>query len=66
MWSSIVFTCWTRTLDLVQRHFITHQVPFERIDGSCPLRKRQKILDNFTTSEGAMVLLMTTGTGAFG
>jgi len=41
-------------------------IRFERIDGECPLPRRQKILDDFSSSPDIPVLIMTTGTGAFG
>jgi hypothetical protein len=63
---SIVFTCWTHTLDLVERYLGREGIEYYRIDGKCPLRKRQLILDDFSRPGGKQVLLMTTGTGAFG
>ena len=63
---SIIFSCWTRTLDLIERHLDVEMILFKRIDGDCPLLHRQRILDNFATNSEARVLLMTTGTGAFG
>ncbi|KAK6084656.1 DNA repair and recombination protein rad5c [Seiridium cupressi] len=63
---SIIFSCWTRTLNLVAKHLGRAGIPFSRIDGECPLSKRQKILDDFTKRSGDPVLIMTTGTGAFG
>jgi SWI/SNF-related matrix-associated actin-dependent regulator of chromatin subfamily A3 len=41
-------------------------MPFQRIDGECPLGRRQKILDDFSKPSGVPILIMTTGTGAFG
>lgn len=67
--ASIIFTCWTKTLDLVQ-HYLRdaglspHE--FQRIDGECPTVKREKILDDFTHRSSLRVLIMTTGTGAVG
>ncbi|ORY68436.1 SNF2 family N-terminal domain-containing protein [Pseudomassariella vexata] len=63
---SIIFSCWTRTLNLVARHLKQDGIRFSRIDGECPLAKRQKILDDFAKRTGDPVLIMTTGTGAFG
>ncbi|KAK1990726.1 SNF2 family domain-containing protein [Colletotrichum falcatum] len=63
---SIVFSCWTRTLHLVGMHLERAGVRFEMIDGDCPLSKRQSILDKFANDDGLRVLIMTTGTGAFG
>ncbi|GKT49800.1 DNA repair protein RAD5B [Colletotrichum spaethianum] len=63
---SIVFSCWTRTLHLVGMHLERAGVRFAMIDGNCPLSERQRILEKFATEDGMRVLIMTTGTGAFG
>jgi SNF2 family DNA or RNA helicase len=64
--SSIIFSGWTRTLDLVERHLDQHSIPFRRIDGECTLPRRRKILNEFSNNSRLPVLIMTTGTGAFG
>jgi SWI/SNF-related matrix-associated actin-dependent regulator of chromatin subfamily A3 len=48
------------------KYLKNNAIRFERIDGECPLRRRQKILDDFSKSPDIPVLIMTTGTGAFG
>jgi SNF2 family DNA or RNA helicase len=63
---SVIFSCWTKTLDLIARHLRQHSIPFERIDGECPLHRRQQVLDDFATNPNMPVLIMTTGTGAYG
>lgn len=63
---SIVFSCWTRTLDLIARHFTEAGILFERIDGRTKPVQRQEILDSFNNSLQIPVLIMTTGTGALG
>jgi hypothetical protein len=68
---SIIFTCWTRTLDLIQSYLKfngldTRQGHFQRIDGECPTTKRERILDDFAHNPQLRVLIMTTGTGAVG
>lgn len=63
---SIVFSCWTRTLSLIVWHLERDGIPFERIDGEVALKQRQIILDEFAADERKPVLVMTTGTGAFG
>ncbi|GKT95985.1 heterokaryon incompatibility protein [Colletotrichum tofieldiae] len=63
---SIVFSCWTRTLHLVGMHLERAGVKFAMIDGNCPLSERQRILEKFAKEDGLRVLIMTTGTGAFG
>ncbi|KAB8227019.1 SNF2 family N-terminal domain-containing protein [Aspergillus alliaceus] len=63
---SIIFSCWTRTLDLIARHLKASNIDIERIDGKTSTSQRQKILDKFDGTKTAPVLIMTTGTGAFG
>ncbi|PVH69330.1 hypothetical protein DL98DRAFT_554481 [Cadophora sp. DSE1049] len=63
---SIVFSCWTNTLNLIQRHLQTEGIPFQRIDGNSSIARRQKILDEFSNTPTTPVLIMTTGTCAFG
>jgi len=63
---SVIFSCWTNTLNLLTRYLNQNAIRFERIDGESPLRHRQKILDDFSKSPDIRVLIMTTGTGAFG
>ncbi|KAI1757160.1 hypothetical protein F4782DRAFT_481472 [Xylaria castorea] len=63
---SIVFSCWTYTMDLAGRHLKDAGVDYLRIDGDTLMSRRQQVLDEFDKDSGARVLLMTTGTGAFG
>ncbi|KAI0592763.1 SNF2 family N-terminal domain-containing protein [Biscogniauxia sp. FL1348] len=63
---SIIFSCWTRTLHLLAKHLEEASIPYLRIDGGCPLAQRQTKLDQFAKEEEIPVLIMTTGTGAFG
>ncbi|KAK2786144.1 hypothetical protein FQN53_006906 [Emmonsiellopsis sp. PD_33] len=63
---SIIFSCWTRTLDLIAKYLNQSMIPFARIDGECTLPRRQEILNDFSQSNGKPVLIMTTGTGAVG
>ncbi|KAH7087774.1 P-loop containing nucleoside triphosphate hydrolase protein, partial [Paraphoma chrysanthemicola] len=65
----IIFTCWTRTLDLIQWYLTKSGLDsqqFQRIDGGCPTKKRERILDDFAKDDRLRVLIMTTGTGAVG
>jgi SWI/SNF-related matrix-associated actin-dependent regulator of chromatin subfamily A3 len=63
---SIIFSCWTHTLDLISMYLRGASITFQRIDGDCPTSKRQKILDDFAHKPELRVLIMTTGTGAVG
>lgn len=64
--TSIVFSSWKTTLDLVA-HILAHRgLKFYMIHGSLPLNKRRRILDGFRSAGNAHILLMTLGTGAVG
>jgi SWI/SNF-related matrix-associated actin-dependent regulator of chromatin subfamily A3 len=53
-------------LDLIERFLGLHQLQFERIDGSCSVAERNRILDDFRKNSNTQILMMTTGTGAVG
>ncbi|EWY90122.1 hypothetical protein FOYG_07737 [Fusarium oxysporum NRRL 32931] len=63
---SIIFSCWTRTLYLVSRHLEQAKIPYLQLDGNIPLPQRQATLLKFENEDETPVLIMTTGTGAFG
>ncbi|KAF4990996.1 hypothetical protein FGRMN_8117 [Fusarium graminum] len=63
---SIIFSCWTRTLHLISRHLDQAKIPYLQLDGDSPLAQRKKTLLEFETGDEWPVLIMTTGTGAFG
>ncbi|ORY16159.1 SNF2 family N-terminal domain-domain-containing protein [Clohesyomyces aquaticus] len=63
---SIIFSHWTRTLDLIQMYLGNGSINSARIDGECPTAKREKILEDFAKNPLLRVLIMTTGTGAVG
>ncbi|KAF2261163.1 hypothetical protein CC78DRAFT_471061 [Lojkania enalia] len=63
---SIIFSCWTRTLDLIQMYLTRSSIDFQRIDGECSTARRERILDDFEKNPELRVLIMTTGTGAVG
>jgi SNF2 family DNA or RNA helicase len=64
--SSIVFSSWKKTLDLVFRLFEAKRIPHVSIDGSLSLPERAKVLSDFHNKSKVTVLLMTLGTGALG
>ncbi|KAF4343738.1 helicase-like transcription factor [Fusarium beomiforme] len=63
---SIIFSCWTRTLYLISRHLEKAKIPYLQLDGNSPLPQRQATLFKFENEDEMPVLIMTTGTGAFG
>lgn len=64
--SSIVFSLWKRSLDLVGRMLQHNNIVYLRIDGSVTNADRQQALRGFDSVSGRIVLLMTIGTGAVG
>ena len=63
---SIIFSCWTRSLDLVSVHLRRKGILHQRIDGVQVLSQRQYNMDNFVSDNSIPILLMSTGVGAFG
>ncbi|TVY27092.1 DNA repair protein RAD5A [Lachnellula hyalina] len=63
---SIVFSCWTRSLDLVGRYLTLENIQFDRIDGTYSSAQRHNVLQHYHSDPNVRVLLMTTGTGAVG
>lgn len=63
---SIVFSCWTKTLDILSQLLNEQQIQFVRIDGTVSCVERLKRLAVFQESLEVSVLLMTFGTGAVG
>lgn len=64
--SSIVFSFWKTSLDLVAAMLQHHNIAYLRIDGSVSSAERQRALRGFDNASERMVLLMTIGTGAVG
>jgi SNF2 family DNA or RNA helicase len=63
---SIIFSSWTKSLDLVAFHLASQNTDFARIDGTYTLSQRQKVLEDFDQNSSVRILLMTLGTGAVG
>lgn len=65
---SLVFSYWTATLDMLERHLQQIGVSYLRIDGRVPYKDRLNVLERFKTSPLAdiPVLLMSIQTGAVG
>ncbi|KAL7786938.1 SNF2 family N-terminal domain-containing protein [Trichoderma afarasin] len=63
---SIIFSCWTRTLQLLRKYLDRANIQYLDIDGNCSLKERKDKLEQFKTDKMKPVLIMTTGTGGFG
>lgn len=66
MSNSLVFSCWTTTLDEVQRALIHQGMQFVRIDGSCSLEQRSVAIERFQTERDLKVMLLSIGSGSVG
>jgi SWI/SNF-related matrix-associated actin-dependent regulator of chromatin subfamily A3 len=64
--SSIVFSSWKKSLDIVGAMFDDKHIPYLRVDGTLPHSQRKRVLTQFQIADQGMVLLMTLGTGAVG
>lgn len=61
----LVFSQWTRTLDLLEELLRDLGLAFLRLDGSTPVRERQQLIDTF--SEGQIpVFILSTKAGGLG
>ncbi|KAJ8062490.1 hypothetical protein OCU04_009020 [Sclerotinia nivalis] len=63
---SLIFSCWTTSLDLVGYHLSLHRLSFQRLDGNSSHSQRREILKEFVADSTKRILIMTTGTGAEG
>lgn len=64
--SSIIFSFWKKTLDVVGKALDARCVKYLRIDGDTPSRKRNDILTEFQSRSASRVIMMTFSTGAVG
>ncbi|KAH7329591.1 SNF2 family N-terminal domain-containing protein [Stachybotrys elegans] len=62
----IVFSFWTRSLDLIGNVFNAEGIVFGRIDGQIHPSQRKQVLSRFCGDASIRVLLMTIGTGSVG
>ncbi|KAF8247265.1 hypothetical protein K440DRAFT_308066 [Wilcoxina mikolae CBS 423.85] len=63
---SIVFSYWTRTLNLLGNELSSLGMAYVRLDGSLNAASRKGVIDKFRGDPGVRILLMTTGAGAVG
>ena len=66
MTGSVVFTGWTKMLDLVAEGLSTKGIMFRRLDGSKSLTQRRQALRDFRHLSDCQVLLASLGAAANG
>ena len=64
--SSVVFSSWTKTFDLIQPVLISRSIRCVRLDGSLSTAGREKVLRAFRDNPGIAVLLATITCGGIG
>ncbi|PWY71402.1 helicase [Aspergillus eucalypticola CBS 122712] len=62
----IVFSAWTKSLDIMAELLRQYDITFARVDGSMSFSQRQQASQSFKTNSDVNILLMTIGTGAVG
>lgn len=62
----LVFSQWTRLLDLLEVLLYDMKMPFLRLDGSTPVRERQEMIDTYTNDDTIPVFLLSTKAGGLG
>ena len=63
---SLVFSCWTTTLDALELALTSENMHFVRIDGSQSLGEREMKMDRFQSDPALRIMLLSTGCGSTG
>ncbi|MGB0909843.1 MAG: DEAD/DEAH box helicase, partial [Nitrospirales bacterium] len=64
--SALVFSQFTSFLDIVEQEFGSHSIPYARLDGSTPTKKRKLLVEEFQNSEKPTVFLLSLKAGGQG
>jgi SWI/SNF-related matrix-associated actin-dependent regulator 1 of chromatin subfamily A len=62
----LVFSQWTRLLDLLEVLLNDMGMEFLRLDGSTPIKERQELIDEFNSNQEISVFLLSTKAGGLG
>jgi len=62
----LLFSQFTRALDLLEKHLKDSNLPYVRIDGKTPSKKRKGIIASFQQEDGPPVFLISLKTGGVG
>jgi SWI/SNF-related matrix-associated actin-dependent regulator 1 of chromatin subfamily A len=62
----LVFSQWTRLLDLLEVLLNDMGMVFLRLDGSTPIKERQELIDEFNSNQEIAVFLLSTKAGGLG
>ncbi len=64
--SALVFSQFTSFLDILENSLKKHSMDFLRMDGSTPLGKRKRLIENFQSGEGPSIFLLSLKVGGQG
>lgn len=64
--AALVFSQFTKSLDLLQSHLKEADLPFQRLDGSTPQQHRKKLVEAFQTGTGPGLFLISLKAGGAG
>ncbi|KAF3937151.1 hypothetical protein ABW19_dt0208999 [Dactylella cylindrospora] len=62
----VVFSCWTKMLDLVEIALDNEGIVYTRMEGSLSMKERRQRIERFRNDGECMVLLSTLGSGSVG
>ena len=63
---SVVFSYWTKTLDMIEEEFRLYSIPYSRYDGGLSTARRAQALQRFSKSPEIVVLLASLSCGGLG
>jgi SWI/SNF-related matrix-associated actin-dependent regulator of chromatin subfamily A containing DEAD/H box 1 len=61
----LIFSQWTRLLDLLEVFLVSVQMTYLRLDGSTPIKERQELIDLYN-SVTILIFLLSTKAGGLG
>lgn len=62
----LIFSQWTRLLDLLEIFLGHMDMKFLRLDGSTPIKERQELIDLYNSDRSIPVFLLSTKAGGLG
>ena len=64
--AALVFSQFTRSLDLIEEHLDKQGVKYLRLDGKVPVKKRKALVESFQKTDGPPVFLISLKAGGVG
>lgn len=66
LFTSLVFSCWTTTLDALEVALSSRCMAYTRIDGSLALEQRRTAVHRFQSEPDLKIMLLSFGSGSVG